>query len=205
MKQLSRQLLRTTVVICLLMLTTPAWAHAPVMGIRGVLGGVLHALLIPEHGASLLALGLVLGRQQQRARRSGLLMFAAALTCGLVATGFAIEATLASDILLVATGILGLLIAAAWGPPVLAWPLAVVAGLAFALDSAPEATSTDENIRMLIGSGLGAIVALALVAEGAGILRGDTQPIVARVLGSWIAATAILVLALRIATRTATG
>ena len=205
MKQLSRPLLRTTVVIGLFMLTTPAWAHAPVMGIRGVLGGVLHALLIPEHGASLVALGLVLGRQQPRARRSGLLMFAAALACGLVATGLAIEATLASDILLVATGILGLLIAAAWGPPVLAWPLAVVAGLAFALDSAPETTSTDETIRMLIGSGLGAIVALALVAEGAGILRSDTQPIVARVLGSWIAATAILVLALRIATRTATG
>ena len=205
MTRLLKQLLRTALVICLVMLATPAWAHAPVMGIRGVLGGVLHALLIPEHGASLVALGLVLGRQQQLARRSGLLIFAAALACGLVATGLAIEAPLASDVLLVATGILGLLIAAAWGPPVLGWPLAVVAGLAFALDSAPEATSTDETIRMLIGSGIGAVVALVLVAEGAGILRSDKQPIVARVLGSWIAATAILVLALRIATRMATG
>jgi len=205
MTRLLKQLLRTALVICLVMLATPAWAHAPVMGIRGVLGGVLHALLIPEHGASLVALGLVLGRQQQLARRSGLLIFAAALACGLVATGLAIEAPLASDVLLVATGILGLLAAAAWGPPVLGWPLAVVAGLAFALDSAPEATSTDETIRMLIGSGIGAVVALVLVAEGAGILRSDKQPIVARVLGSWIAATAILVLALRIATRMATG
>jgi len=58
---------------------------------------------------------------------------------------------------------------------------------------------------MLIGSGLGAIVALALVAEGAVPLRSKGQPIVARVLGSWIAATVILVLALRIATRFATG
>jgi urease accessory protein len=200
-----KQILRTALVICLLVLTTPAWAHAPIMGIRGVFGGVLHALLIPEHGASLVALGLVLGRQQQLARRSGLLIFAAALACGLVATGLAIEATLASDALLVATGILGLLIAAGWGPPILGWPLAAIAGLAFALDSAPETTSTDETIRMLFGSGLGAVVALALVAEGAGVLRGDNQPIVARVLGSWIAATAILVLALRIATRLATG
>jgi len=205
MTQLLKQLLRTAPAICLLMLATPAWAHAPVMGIRGVLGGVLHALLIPEHGASLVALGLVLGRQQQFARRSGLLIFAATLVCGLVATGLAIEAPLASDVLLVATGILGLLIAAAWGPPVLGWPLAVIAGLAFALDSAPEATSTDETIRMLIGSGIGAVAALVLVAEGAGILRADKQPIVARVLGSWIAATAILVLALRVATRMATG
>jgi len=199
------QLLRTVLIVCLVMLTTPAWAHAPIMGIRGVLGGLLHALLIPEHGASLVALGLVLGRQQQLARRSGLLIFAAALVCGLVAAGLAVEAKLAPDILLVATGILGLLIAAGWGPPVLGWPLAAIAGLAFALDSTPETTSTDETIRMLIGSGLGAIVALALVAEGAGVLRGNGQPIVARVLGSWIAATAILVLALRIATRMATG
>ena len=205
MNQLSKPLLRTALVIYLLMLATPAWAHAPIMGIRGVLGGLLHALLIPEHGASLVALGLVLGRQQQLARRSGLLIFAAALVCGLVAAGLAIETKLAPDVLLVATGILGLLIAAGWGPPVLGWPLAAIAGLAFALDSTPETTSTDETIRMLIGSGLGAIVALALVAEGAGVLRGDGQPIVARVLGSWIAATAILVLALRIATRMATG
>jgi hypothetical protein len=48
----------------LLLLTTPAFAHAPIMGIGGVVGGVLHALLIPEHGASLVALGIVLGRQQ---------------------------------------------------------------------------------------------------------------------------------------------
>ena len=200
-----KQLLRTVLVICLLMLTTPAWAHAPIMGIRGVLGGLLHALLIPEHGASLVALGLVLGRQQQLARRSGLLIFTAALVCGLVAAGLAVEATPAPDVLLVATGILGLLIAAGWGPPILGWPLAAIAGLAFALDSTPETTSTDETIRMLIGSGLGAIVVLALVAEGAGVLRGNEQPIVARVLGSWIAATAILVLALRIATRMAAG
>jgi urease accessory protein len=200
-----KQILRAALVVGLVALTTPAWAHAPVMGIRGVFGGLLHALLIPEHGASLVALGLVLGRQQRTARRTGILIFAAALTCGLVAAGLAIEASLASDVLLMATGILGLLIAAGWGPPVLGWPLAAVAGLAFALDSAPETTSTDEAIRMLIGSGLGAVVALALVAEGAGVLRGDKQPIVARVLGSWIAATAILVLALRIATRMATG
>jgi urease accessory protein len=200
-----KQVLRIALLACLLVLTTPAWAHAPVMGIRGVFGGLLHALLIPEHGASLVALGLVLGRQQRLARRSGLLIFAVVLAGGLVAAGLAIEATLASDVLLVATGILGLLVAAGWGPPVISWPLAAIAGLAFALDSAPETTSTDETIRMLIGSGLGAIVALALVAEGAVLLRSNGQPIVARVLGSWIAATVILVLALRIATRYATG
>ena len=42
------------------------------MGIGGVVGGVLHALLIPEHGLSLLALGLVLGQMEQSARRTGI-------------------------------------------------------------------------------------------------------------------------------------
>ncbi len=175
------------------------------MGIGGVFGGVLHALLIPEHGMSLVALGLVLGRQQPAVRRSGVLIFTAALACGLVATALAVEETLAADVLLVATGILGLLTATAWAPPFLGWPLAAIAGLALALDSPPEVTSIEEAIRMLIGSGLGAAIALALVAEGSVLLRGDAQRIVVRVLGSWIAASAILVLALRVATRFATG
>src|SRR6185295_2074918 len=78
-----KQILRIALVACLLALTTPAWAHAPIMGIHGVFGGLLHALLIPEHGASLVALGLVLGRQQRPARRAGLLIFTAALAGGL--------------------------------------------------------------------------------------------------------------------------
>jgi hypothetical protein len=56
---------------------------------------------------------------------------------------------------------------------------------------------------MLIGTGLGASLALALVVAGAGALVG-VQGLVwprigVRVLGSWIAASATLVLALRFA------
>src|SRR5262249_33424433 len=158
--------------------------HAPIMGIGGVLGGLLHALLIPEHGASLVALGLVLGRQQAAPRRSGLLIFAVALTCGLVLAALIEQRPAAADLLLIAMGVLGLLIAAAWAPPFLAWALAAVAGLTFALDLTPETTSVDETIRMLIGSGIGAAVALGIVAEGSIFLQGNAQRIVTRVLGS---------------------
>ena len=191
--------------VCLLLLTTPAFAHAPIMGIGGVVGGVLHALLIPEHGASLVALGIVLGRQQTAPRRSGLLIFAAALTCGLVLTAVVEQGPAAADVLMVTMGLLGVLVAAAWAPPFLAWILAAVAGLTLALDSAPETTSVDETIRMLIGSGIGAALALATVSEGSVFLQGSAQRIVMRVLGSWIAASAILVLSLRLVTRSATG
>jgi urease accessory protein len=186
-------------------LSTPAFAHAPIMGIGGVFGGVLHALLIPEHGLSLLALGLVLGRQQQRVRRTGLLIFLGAMVCGLVGAALIGEEPLAADVLIVAAGVLGLLVAAAWTPPFLGLPLAAIAGLTIALDSRPDETAMAEAIRMLIGSGLGAAVALAIVAEGSALVRSHAQFIAARVAGSWIAAISILVLSLRIVTRVATG
>jgi hypothetical protein len=188
-----------------LMSSTPAAAHSPIMGIGGVPGGVLHALLIPEHGLSLLALGLVLGRQQQPVRRSGMLIFFGALVCGLVAAALTGEETLAADVLVLAAGLLGLLVAAGWAPPFLALSLAAVAGLTIALDSRPDGTSTSEAVTMLLGSGLGAAVALAIVTEGSALVRGRAQFIVARVAGSWIAAISILVLSLRIVTRAALG
>jgi urease accessory protein len=194
-----------TALLLSLTLTTPAFAHAPIMGIGGVVGGILHAVLIPEHGLSLLALGLVLGRQQQTTRRLGLLVFAVALMCGLVAAALTGEETLAGDALVLAAGLLGLLVAAAWMPPFIALPLAAIAGLTIALDSRPDGTTTAEAIRMLIGSGVGATAALVVVAEGSVLLRSHTQFIAARVAGSWIAAISILVLSLRIVTRVATG
>jgi hypothetical protein len=189
----------------LLASATPALAHSPIMGIGGVSGGVLHALLIPEHGLSVLALGLVLGHQPWIQRRTGILVFIAAMTCGLVASAFAVGETLAADVLLVATCVLGLLIAAAWAPPPVGWTLAALAGLAAALDSRPEVTSNEEVVRMLIGSGVGAAVAVALVSAVSFHLRGKAQLIVSRVLGSWIAAIAILVLSLRIVTQMTIG
>ena len=83
--------------------------------------------------------------------------------------------------------------------------MACIAGVAFALDSAPEVTSKAEEIRMLIGSGIGAALALAVVAEGSVRLQGNGARIAMRVLGSWMAAIAMLVVSLRIVTRIAIG
>ena len=58
---------------------------------------------------------------------------------------------------------------------------------------------------MLLGSGLGAAVSLAIIAEVSFLLRSNAQRIVARVIGSWITAIAILVLSLRIVTQMAVG
>jgi hypothetical protein len=147
-------------VAVLLASTTPALAHSPIMGIGGVLGGILHALLIPEHGLSLLALGLALGQQELSPRRAGILIYAVALTCGIVAAVFAVGETFAADALLTATGILGLLVVTMWTPTYLVWTLAAIAGLTIALDSRPEVVSNPEVVLMLLGSGFGAGVSL---------------------------------------------
>jgi hypothetical protein len=162
-------------------------------------------VLIPEHGLGLLALGLILGQQPWAQRRVGILIFMTVLACGLMAAAFAIWESLAADVLLTATGVLGLLIAAAWVPPLLGWTLAAIAGLTFALDSRPEVTSTGETIQMLIGSGVAGVVIVAVISEISFRLRGKAQIIVSRVLGSWIAAIAILVLSLRIVTQITVG
>jgi HupE / UreJ protein len=195
----------TALVLVMLASTTPALAHSPIMGIGGVLGGMLHALLIPEHGLSLLALGLALGQQDQSARRTGILIYVLALACGLVAAAFSLGETLAADVLLTATGILGLLVVTMWIPTYLVWALAAIAGLTIALDSRPEVASNEEAVRMLLGSGLGAAASLAIVAEVSFLLKSNAQRIVARVMGSWITAIAILVLSLRIVTQMTVG
>jgi hypothetical protein len=185
--------------------TGPALAHSPIMGIGGVTGGALHAVLIPEHGLGLLALALVFGQQPWTRRRIGVAIFMAVLICGLVAAAFAIGESLAADVLLTATGLLGLLMAMAWVPSILGLVLAAIAGLTLALDSRPEVASNQELVRMLIGSGLGAVVLVAVISELSFRLRGTAQLMVSRVLGSWIAAIAILELSLRIVTQMTIG
>jgi hypothetical protein len=60
-------------------------------------------------------------------------------------------------------------------------------------------------IRMLFGSGLGGAISLAIVAEVSFLVRSNAQRMVARIMGSWITAIAILVLSLRLVTQMTVG
>jgi hydrogenase/urease accessory protein HupE len=166
--------------------------------------GLLHPLALPAHALALLALGLLIGQQPARRRLLLSAAFAAGLAAGLVAIARAVGPTRAADVLLAAAGLTGLLVAIGRPFPVPAAALlAAVAGAALGLDSPPQATSIAAGTLTLIGTGLGASLALALVVAGAGALAGAKglawPRIGVRVLGSWIAASAILVLALRFA------
>jgi urease accessory protein len=177
----------------------PASAHA-IEGLGGFYGGLLHPVLTPTHGLALLGLGLLIGQQPAGKRPLPLMLFALALVASLLALAFAIGETAAGTVLLAAVAVSGALVAAAFRLPILVLgPLAAAMGAAIGLDSPPDVVSFQEAIVMLIGTGLGASIALGLVVEGASRMARDWQRIGVRVLGSWTAASALLAIAVRFA------
>jgi urease accessory protein len=158
--------------------------------------GLLNPLTTPAHGLTLLALALLWARQSQRG--AGLLVFALALATGFLAIVLAVETTPARTVLLVVAAALGVMVAAAWAPKSLAWLLVAIAGVALALDSPPQAVTIAEAYATLAGTALGACAMLVVVAAIAGHANADWQRLGIRILGSWIAASAILVLAVQL-------
>jgi urease accessory protein len=160
--------------------------------------GLLHPLLVPTHAVALAALGLLAGQRRAHRRRVVLAVFAAALATGLATVALGNGETPAGDVVIAAAAIVGLV--AALGrtlPAPIDWTIAAVIGLAIGLDSPPEVISLRIATVMLIGTGFGACMMVVVIGEIAGALTRDWQRIGIRVLGSWMAARAILVLALR--------
>ena len=188
------RLFRAVLAVAFLSRPDPALAHLPIEGVGGFYGGLLHPILVPTHALSVVALGLFIGRQRQR--RMASLVFAAALVAGLTAIALAVDVPVVT-VMLANTALLGVLVAAAWVPPQpLGWLLAAIAGATLALDSPPQAVTIAEANVMLVGTALGACLAVAVVDAIASYLTKAWQQIAVRVLASWIAASAILVLAM---------
>jgi urease accessory protein len=151
---------------------------------------------VPAHLLALVGLGLLAG-QQPDGRAALLVMFALGLVAGLLAIALAAGPSSANRVLIVAA-----LAAGAWTawarplPPLVGWPLMSVAGAAIGLDSPPETASLSEANRMLAGTGLAAVAVPIAVAAAVSRAGGDGLRLAVRIAGSWIAAAAILVLAL---------
>lgn len=152
------------------------------------------------HVMAIAALAMLAGWQYERWGRAVPLAYLAALAVGLAAIALAYATTLAGDALLVLAAACGILVALAQPlPRLVGIALAGATGLAVGLDSPPEAISLDEANRMLAGTALGAAASFAVIAAVVARFPGYLPRIGARVLGSWIAASAMLVLALRLA------
>jgi hypothetical protein len=167
------------------------------MSFAAFAGGFLNPLTIPAHVLAWLGLGLLIG-SQPGGRLIPALCFAAGLAGGLVAIARAVGLSPALDVLLVISAVSGALVALAVAlPQALSATIAVIAGLALGLDSPPQTISIVEATTALIGTGLAACLTLTIVVTVTSRLTRGWQHLGLRILGSWIAASAILVLALR--------
>jgi len=184
----------------LLMATTSARAHDVASGVGGFYGGLLHPLLVPAHMLALVGLGLWIGQHASRPRAVLLGLFAASLAAGVIVIVSAFAVTGADDAILVVAAVAGL--AAAIARPqwlLVSAPLSAIAGAAIALDSVPQEISMTATFLALAGSAVAAFLMVMMMADLTVYWRRDWQRIAIRIAGSWIAASAILVLALRLA------
>ena len=187
---------RASVAVAFVATAAPASAH-PVFGVTGFAGGLLHALLVPAHLIAVVALALWIG--QQGRGHGAVIAYAAAIIAGLGAIALAYVPTRAEEGVLAVAASAGLLVALARPlPRSLGVLLAGATGLALALDSPPETISLRDANLALLGTAIGAVIVLLALLQVTTRLTRAWQRIGARILGSWIAASAILVLALRL-------
>ncbi len=176
-----------------------AQAHPVLAGAGSFYGGLLHPLLVPAHAMAVLALGLLIVQQAPRWRWVPA-AYAAGLAAGFAAMMSAVSPRLATEALLAAAAATGGLLALARAlPALLGYALAFATGTALALDSSPGGISVRDANVTIIGTYCGAVVLMLAVAELMPEPRRDWHKVGVRILGSWIAASAVLVLSLRLA------
>lgn len=165
----------------------------------GFLGG-LAQIVVPTNLLALAALGLLFGQNAARMPSVTLAAFALGLFAGSVLIALGVRDPPAAIALLAFSVIAGLMVVAARPmPPIVKCGLAFAVGAALALNTPPQAISIPWAITAQLGTGLAALAALTLVAFIAMKAECPWQRIGIRIAGSWIAASTILVLVLRLA------
>jgi urease accessory protein len=191
---------RFAAAVFVLLNADPALAHSTIPGATGFIGGLLHPFVAPAHLMALGALGLLLGQQAARERTVLLAIFAVALAAGVAAIASALAAQNPDVAVLAAAAILGLLVALARPVALIGVaPVLFVTGVAIELDSVPQEISVAETLLALAGTSVTVFLIPTLLAMLMACLRQDWQRIAMRIVGSWIAASAMLVLVLRLA------
>lgn len=175
-----------------------AQAHTVIEGVGGFSGGLLHPLLVPAHGLALVALGCLTGSLDFYGRLIVMTAFVAAATLSVVLVTMAFSAVNAELVVLSLAGFAGLLLAAGLRMPLaMIVVLAVCVAGALTFDSVPALLSAQDTILSLAGTIIAATFLLAAIAFLSAAGPQVWRRIGTRILGSWIAASAVMVLALR--------
>lgn len=172
-------------------------AHTTVKGMGEFVSGALHPVTTPAHILILLGLGLLAGQRAPESIKPPMLAFAAVSA---VALGLCIPRLISGvyqPLLLALALCLGILVAMELRPKsIVVIALFSAAAAAIGLDSGPDAGSYVAVIKTLLGTWICLLVVVfdlaAYVAYGA---KQKWIRIGVRVLGSWIIAISLLVLA----------
>ncbi len=184
----------------------PAAAHTITPGTSGFSDGLHHPFGLPAHIMVMLGAGLSLGQRDVAEWRAPLYGFVIGVVMGLAAGPLLTTAPLAqaAAILLLSAALLfgGLIVWARPLPTLAFTPIMAAAGFVLGFDSAPAGT-LQQILAALAGTGLAVVFALLNVAMLANYARANAarhawQMIGVRVVGSWVAAAAIMVLALEL-------
>ncbi len=175
----------------------PAHAHTTIKGMGEFVGGLVHPLVTPSHVLILLALGLMLGQHAPLKLKMPLLVFAplsaVAMILSTTASGLVVPQPLLAGVALGAAGLVALGKAV---PRVLTAVLLAAAAVAMGIDSAAERGPVAAVIKTLLGTWLCLVVVVFDLAFY--VSRCTNTPwmkIGIRVIGSWIIAISLLVLA----------
>ncbi len=196
------------IVFCLLLFSPGLlWAHTPIKNVASFYNGFLHPFLVPAHLLTILALGFLFGQRGTSKVEPAILIFLGATVSGLVAMGYFGLLLDVETLLLLAAIVLGLLVAFKFDLPLpMYWALAALTGLMLGLDSIQDAYSGRQKMAALLGSGVGIYLGLLYAAVFAQRLqKHHWQQTLIRILGSWIAASALLTLTLILAPKPGTA
>jgi hydrogenase/urease accessory protein HupE len=176
-------------------LPAPATAHLNSTGLGPVYDGVAHFLSSPDDLLAALTLALWAGaRGAPYGRRTLFVLPTAWLLASLlgVATAAGDGGTTISALWLLALG--ALLASNLALPPLVATALAVLLGLQRGLGNGSGMVHSADTIVALVGLGLAVFVVVALAAAFVVGLRAAWARVAVRVIGSWVAASGLLLL-----------
>lgn len=182
---------------CLFAFPATAQAHTPIEGIGDFLAGLVHPVTTPSHVLLLLGVGLLLGQHPPLKLKAPMLVFVPVSALGLLLTLTGWVSNVYPSVLLsVALGAAVIVALEKPIPPTGLYALLAGAAVALGLDSAVESSSTVSALKTLAGTWISLTVLLADIAIYASFCtKKQWLKFGIRVIGSWIIAVALLVLA----------
>jgi hypothetical protein len=173
-----------------------AQAHGDIKSLGSFYTGLMHPFLLPAHALALESTGLLIGQLPREKVWKQLVVFVVAYAGALVSTLWGAGGASINALMILAT-VAGMLVTI--GSPrmhSLVPPIAAISGALLGLDSAADGTSLLSKLLLTLGTFVSGACAVIIISALTSEPLYKWQRIGVRVVGSWTAASSILVLAL---------